>query len=147
MGNHRWPVNSPHKGPVTRKRFPFHDVIMKSCDFQWNSFIESSSVPGQTSSKPSRSLHQTDSPTRDRTQKIRTPWVGAYPERAMMTSSNGNIEIFFDLCLKKGWVNNWDVGDLRRHHAHYDVTVMIDTRVISWRAGYGIKSHTGVFVQ
>ena len=27
-GIHRWPVNSPHKGPVTRKMFPFHDVIM-----------------------------------------------------------------------------------------------------------------------
>ena len=24
----RWPVNSPHKGPVTRKKFPFDDVIM-----------------------------------------------------------------------------------------------------------------------
>ena len=33
-GIHRWPVNSPqpvnspHKGPVMRKRFPFHDVVM-----------------------------------------------------------------------------------------------------------------------
>ena len=27
-GFHRWPVNSPHKGPVTRKIFPFDDVIM-----------------------------------------------------------------------------------------------------------------------
>ena len=25
---HRWPVNSPHKGPVTREMFPFDDVIM-----------------------------------------------------------------------------------------------------------------------
>ena len=25
---HRWPVNSPHKGPVKRKLFPFDDVIM-----------------------------------------------------------------------------------------------------------------------
>ena len=25
---HRWPVNSPHKGPVTRKLFPFDDVII-----------------------------------------------------------------------------------------------------------------------
>ena len=25
---HWWPVNSPHKGPVTRKMFPFPDVIM-----------------------------------------------------------------------------------------------------------------------
>ena len=27
-GNHRWPVNSPHKWPLTRKMFPFDDVIM-----------------------------------------------------------------------------------------------------------------------
>ena len=27
----RWPVNSPHKGPVTRKLFPFDGVIMISC--------------------------------------------------------------------------------------------------------------------
>ena len=25
---HRWPVNSPHKGPVTRKMLPFDGVIM-----------------------------------------------------------------------------------------------------------------------
>ena len=29
-GIHRWPVNSPHKGPVTRKMFPFDDVIVIS---------------------------------------------------------------------------------------------------------------------
>ena len=29
-GIHRWPVNSPPKGPVTRKRFPFDDVIICS---------------------------------------------------------------------------------------------------------------------
>ena len=28
-GIHRWPVNSTHRGPVTRKMFPFDDVIMK----------------------------------------------------------------------------------------------------------------------
>ena len=27
-GIHRRPVNSPHKGPVTRKMFPFDDIIM-----------------------------------------------------------------------------------------------------------------------
>ena len=27
-GIHRWPVNSPHKRPVTRKMFPFDDIIM-----------------------------------------------------------------------------------------------------------------------
>ena len=29
QGIHRWPVNSPHKWPVTRKMFPFDDVIMR----------------------------------------------------------------------------------------------------------------------
>ena len=28
-GIHRWPVNSPHKGPVTRKMFPLDGVIMR----------------------------------------------------------------------------------------------------------------------
>ena len=28
-GIHRWPMNSPHRGPVTRKTVPFEDVIMK----------------------------------------------------------------------------------------------------------------------
>ena len=32
-GFHQWPVNSPHKGPVTRKMFPFDDVIMIFEDF------------------------------------------------------------------------------------------------------------------
>ena len=27
-GIHRWPVNSPHKGPVARKIFRFDDVII-----------------------------------------------------------------------------------------------------------------------
>ena len=29
-GIHRWPVNSPHKGQVTPKMFPFDDVIMSN---------------------------------------------------------------------------------------------------------------------
>ena len=37
-GIHRGPVNSPHKWPVTRKMFPFDDVIManwKVVDFSY----------------------------------------------------------------------------------------------------------------
>ena len=30
VGNSPGPVNSPHKGPATRKMFPFDDVIMES---------------------------------------------------------------------------------------------------------------------
>ena len=34
-GIHRWSVNSPHKWPVTRKMFPFDDVIMNP---GWSSY-------------------------------------------------------------------------------------------------------------
>ena len=34
-GIHRWPVNSPHKGPVTRKMFPFDGVIMYVNQTRW----------------------------------------------------------------------------------------------------------------
>ena len=46
-GIHRWPVNSPHKGPVTRKMFPFDDVIKcghvywltHTCIVVWNQVV------------------------------------------------------------------------------------------------------------
>ena len=34
-GIHRWPVNSVHKWPVTRKMFPFNNVIMKIVIPEW----------------------------------------------------------------------------------------------------------------
>ena len=36
-GIHRWPVDSSHKGPVTRKMFPFDDVIMTINCRSWSS--------------------------------------------------------------------------------------------------------------
>ena len=78
-----------------------------------------------------------------------------YYANIMMTSSNGNIFrvtgllcgeitgprwiprtkasdaelwcVFFICVWINGWVNNREVGDLRRYHAHYDVTVMVVT--------------------
>ena len=35
-GIHRWPVNSPHKWPVTRKMFPFDDIIVVTGDSRWS---------------------------------------------------------------------------------------------------------------
>ena len=35
VGNSPGPVNSPHKGPVTRKMFPFDDVIMRIRGSSW----------------------------------------------------------------------------------------------------------------
>ena len=38
-GIHRRPVNSPHKGPVTRKMFPFDDVIMILILFMYDIYL------------------------------------------------------------------------------------------------------------
>ena len=38
-GIHRWPVNSPHKWPVTRKMFPFDDVIMGFVNWNTCAFL------------------------------------------------------------------------------------------------------------
>ena len=37
-GIHRWPVDSPHKGPMTRKMFPFDDVIMHLPSLMYSSW-------------------------------------------------------------------------------------------------------------
>ena len=36
-GNSPGPVNSPHEGPVTRKMFPFDDVIMNCMSYKLRS--------------------------------------------------------------------------------------------------------------
>ena len=41
-----------------------------------------------------------------------------------------SFDVFFDLYWINGWVNNREVGDLRCHRAHYDVTIMVTTS--SW---------------
>ena len=41
--------------------------------------------------------------------------------------------MFFFICTRiNGWVNNGEAGDLRRHGAHYDVTVMDAPTTFEW---------------
>ena len=35
-GIHQSPVNSPHKGPISQKMFPFDDVIMERLHISWD---------------------------------------------------------------------------------------------------------------
>ena len=50
-----------------------------------------------------------------------SPVTGEFPTQRPVTQG---VDVFFDLHLNNGWVNNREAGDLRRHSAHYDVTVM-----------------------
>ena len=47
VGNSRGPVNSPHKGPVTRKMFPFDDVIMDKAMVRPSYFYNGILIPAK----------------------------------------------------------------------------------------------------
>ena len=49
-GIHRWPMNSPHKGPATRKMFPFDHVIMIHAKMSHNQrYLGTKHTVGQSS--------------------------------------------------------------------------------------------------
>ena len=50
-----------------------------------------------------------------------SPVIGEFPAQRPVTRS---LYVFFDLHRNENWVNNGEAGDLRRHHAHYDVILM-----------------------
>ena len=114
-GIHRRPVNSPHKWPVTRKMFPFDDVIMVLC--------VQITVSNGTKNNPSWLHHQME--TLSGLLAIcagNSQVTGEFPTQRPATRSFD----FFSLTYAwtNGWVSNREAGDLRRHWAHYDVTVM-----------------------
>ena len=51
-----------------------------------------------------------------------SPLTGEFPSQRAVTRS---FDVFFDLPWINSWVNQREAGDLRRHRAHYIVTVMI----------------------
>ena len=64
--------------------------------------------------------------------------------------SRGALMFSLICAWTSGWVNNRDAGDLRRHHVHYDVTVMLTPPAtvkpwqhdaLSWSKQYCIAHH------
>ena len=51
-----------------------------------------------------------------------SPVHGEFHAQRPVTRS---FDVFFDMRPNKRWVSNREAGDLRRHHAHHDVIVMI----------------------
>ena len=52
-----------------------------------------------------------------------SPVSGEFPAQRPVTRS---FDVFFDLRLYKWLSKQWQGGDMRRHHAHYVVSVMGD---------------------
>ena len=55
-----------------------------------------------------------------------SPVPGEFPAQRPVTRS---FDVFFDLRLINGWVNNRKAGDLKRYRAYYDVMVMPMIRI------------------
>ena len=96
-GIRQWLVNSKHKGPVTRKLFPFDDEISRIT--WWRLQMETFSAllafcAGNSSA------------------------VGEFFAQRPVTR---NFDVFFN----DSWANNGDAGNLRRYRAHCFVSVMI----------------------
>ena len=52
---------------------------------------------------------------------VNSPVIGEFPAHRPVTRS---FDVFFICAWINGWVNSREAGDLRRHGAHYDITVM-----------------------
>ena len=105
-GIHRGPVNSPHKGPVTRDMLPFDDIIMSHTDF----------VKCHDDVMPWKRF------------PCYRPLVRGIHRSLVDSSPNGPITwslmLSFLLTQTNSWINCWIIGALKRHDVHWDVIVM-----------------------
>ena len=67
-------------------------------------------------------------------------WAGNSPVTGEFPSQNASdmeLWCFLSICaLINGWVNNREAVDLRRHRAHYDVTIMIYFMIVAQQRNY-----------
>ena len=132
---HRWPVNSPHKEPVTRKMFPFDDVIMSVNHWiqkrNWVQYIPWIMHSWRLDVLCSGLIPM--NVTHDDVIKWKHfprywPFVRGIHRSPVKSLHKGQWRgtlMFSLICARmNGWVNNCEAGDLRRLCAHYDVTVM-----------------------
>ena len=131
-GIHRWTVNSPPKWPVTRKMFPFDDVIV------WHRFyfsmrcIYSFVILSFVIIKPVLGFFAFMTLHDDLMKWKHLPcyllFVRGIQGSSMDSPGKGQWRgaLMFSLICPwtNSWGNNWDAGDLRRHRAHYDVIVV-----------------------
>ena len=122
-GIHRWPVNSPHKGPVTRKCL---HLITSLFDSRNHSRHVTSSLIGYVYTN-----WNYDDVIKWKHFPRYLPFVQGIHRSPVNSPHKGQwcgALMFSLICV---WINrgvsNSEAGDFRRHRAHYDVIVMIET--------------------
>ena len=106
-GIHRWPVNSPHKWPVTRKMFPIDGVSM---DSSWR-FVRNRNCYHDVIKWKHFPRYW--------------PFVRGIHRSPVNSPHKGQRRGALICAWTNGWANHQYDSDLRCHCAHYDVTVMV----------------------
>ena len=130
---YRWGVNSPHKGPVKWKMFPFDYFIMRRATgwrYPKKTKVE---MRHQVCVHIAELNFNNFDPLHDDVTKwkhLPRYWslvrgirrsTATFPHKGQRRGAL----IFSLICSPiNGWVNNREAGDLRRNRAHYDVNVM-----------------------
>ena len=117
-------VNSPHNRPVTRKMFPFDDVIIHAEQLMpdyWNT-----APYGCVNIAPYIHLH--DNVIKWNHFPRHWPFVRGIHRSPVDSPHKGQWRGALTFSLIFAWTNHWannrDAGDLRRYRVHYDITVM-----------------------
>ena len=97
-GNHRHAMDSPHKRQWYGNTLHFVMLSLHDDVIKWKHFRVTGPLWGEFTGRR---------------------WI------PLTKPGTRSFDVFFDLLLNKRLVNNRWVGDLRRHRAHYDVTVMV----------------------
>ena len=149
-GIHRRSVNSPHKWPVTRKMFPFDDVITGMHVLSYHAYEKKypnthvwytilqlySSCSGNIQYMVYMTYAKYSVISQDHYDDVIKwkhfprywPFVREIHRWPVNSPNKGQWggALMFSLIYAwiNDWVNNREAGDLRRHRAHYDVIVM-----------------------
>ena len=139
-GIHRSPVNSPHKGPVTRKMFPFNNVIM----YLMSSFTQLHfGRPLSLADDLPALVNDTNAPLP--VKQSRRIWVSAFPEYSRMiyvttTKQNtiGSVHILGMYCSYWGyqsvvWIPSQVISG-------FDLFACLETRVVWQWATFQTRS-------
>ena len=128
-GIHGKPVNSPHKGPVTRKLFP---LMTSSCNensrmrvILTETWIEESRKLFMMLSKTHAHFFMDQDDVITSALLVLCEWIHRSSVDSCLKGQWRGALTFSLICTRTNdWANNRDADDLRHNRAHYDVTVI-----------------------
>ena len=115
----------PHGGPINFAIWAdfwfLDDTLLSQFSHQWCCWFDAYLAPRHSELPWSWWRHQVEKNFRD----AGPLWGHRSPVDSPHKVQWRGALMFSLICARSsGWANNWDAGDLRRHPAHYDVTVV-----------------------